>query len=209
MIKFGSHGAVCAGAGLDADGRDSGQAVQAGETTLVRYSKWRDSNRKTQTAKILPAGTPPAGSLHHPAAVADHAAQRHIRLCGAVVCRPRGSGLDFSPLHGLALHPRGVPDLPGDDRRHARRAGGADEPHDLQFRRPARQFVRCHHFRRGAAFLLLNFSQDKLLVRLDGMEAALSLATRWIWLAAGLFVSCGSYGWPGSMWRTKRTRPRI
>jgi CDP-diacylglycerol--serine O-phosphatidyltransferase len=40
------------------------------------------------------------------------------------------------------------------------------------------------------AFLLLNFLQDKMLVRLDGMEAALTLATRWIWLAAGLFVSC-------------------
>ncbi|NLH17320.1 MAG: phosphatidylcholine/phosphatidylserine synthase [Phycisphaerae bacterium] len=40
------------------------------------------------------------------------------------------------------------------------------------------------------AFLLLNFLQDTMLVRLEGMEAAISLATRWIWLAAGLFVAC-------------------
>ncbi len=40
------------------------------------------------------------------------------------------------------------------------------------------------------AFLLLNFLRDKFLVRLAGMEAASTLALRWIWLAAGLFVSC-------------------
>jgi CDP-diacylglycerol---serine O-phosphatidyltransferase len=40
------------------------------------------------------------------------------------------------------------------------------------------------------AFLFLNFLQDKLFVRLDGLDAAMSLVTRWIWLAAGLYVSC-------------------
>ncbi len=40
------------------------------------------------------------------------------------------------------------------------------------------------------AFLLLNFLKEKMLIRLEGLDGAISLANRWIWLSAGLFVAC-------------------